>query len=138
MLTGETESVVHDGVATFRELKMGKLLLSARHGGQRFRIRIEPKDPELRTRHPDLHVLSEPFRVVTKLPPPPPMGQQPGPAAPQHAYAMVRPAGPMPMMQQPVAPLGHPAALTDKGLWPPAVAQVAQVGSRIGSFDEVV
>lgn len=138
MLTGETESVVHDGVATFRELKMGKLLLSARHGGQRFRIRIEPKDPELRTHYPELHVLSEPFRVVTKLPPPPPMVQHPSHAA-QPAYAMLHQTGAAAsaMPQQPGAIMHSPhAVLTDAG-WvrPPAVGQVAQLG--IGSFDEV-
>lgn len=67
---GEVAALLIDGVALFRDMKMGKLLLSARHGGQRFRIRVEPREQAVRERYPFITVLSDPFRVVTKLPPP--------------------------------------------------------------------
>ena len=80
-LQGDVVAPLVDGVALFRELKMGRLLLSARHAGQRFRILVCPRDDAVARAHPHLAVLSEPFRVVTKLPPPPPLNAPQPPLA---------------------------------------------------------
>jgi hypothetical protein len=105
LLLGDTEAVAMDGTAAFHELKIGKLLLSARHGGKRFRIRIEPRDEAVRRQHPELFVLSEPFRVVTKLPPPPPLGApQPALTVPPPTRALGTPLDKIPIQQ----PLSQP------------------------------
>ena len=117
-LTGDTEAVAMDGTATFREIKMGKLLLSARYGGKRFRIRVEPKEAEVRAAYPRLFVHSEPFRVVTKLPAPPPVGmpeQQtiPPPLAGSKQPLLLPPPGPSQQLGQPlVPPRSMPPALS--------------------------
>ena len=102
MLLGDVEAPLIDGVALFREVKMGKLLLSARHAGHRFRLKIEPKDAAVRAAYPWFVVLSEPFRVVTKLPPPPPMDATQPPLAGQ-AQRPLPPAF-MPPIAPPIAP----------------------------------
>jgi hypothetical protein len=108
MLLGDVEAPLIDGVALFREVKMGKLLLSARHAGHRFRLKIEPKDAAVRAAYPWFVVLSEPFRVVTKLPPPPPMDATQPPLAglPQRPLppTLMPPIAPPSAARMPIAP----------------------------------
>jgi len=67
LLLGETEVVAIQGVATFK-LQMGQSVLSSKLGKQSFRIRLEPMDRQLRESYgPQLIILSEPLKSVTKL-----------------------------------------------------------------------
>jgi len=123
MLLGDVEAPLIDGVALFREVKMGKLLLSARHAGHRFRLKIEPKDAAVRAAYPWFVVLSEPFRVVTKLPPPPPMDATQPPLA-------GLPQRPLPPTLMP--PIAAPSAVR-LPIAPPSASVGANVASGLGA-----
>ena len=122
MLLGDVEAPLIDGVALFREVKMGKLLLSARHAGHRFRLKIEPKDAAVRAAYPWFVVLSEPFRVVTKLPPPPMDATQPPLAG--------LPQRPLPPTLMP--PIAPPSAAR-LPIAPPSASVAANVASGPGA-----
>jgi len=91
LLTGDTHVTVTEGRAHLR-LKMGKTALSARHGHQRFRVKIEPEDEQLAATYPSLSQLTEPLKAVTKLNPPAtptaanrPSASEPSPTLPDYA-----------------------------------------------------
>ena len=66
VLTGDTEVTVVNGQATI-ELMLGKRSLSLHHDRQRFRVKIEPADPQLAASYPTLTILNQPLKSVTKL-----------------------------------------------------------------------
>ena len=72
LLTGDTLATMVGGRVTLR-LQMGRRALSVHHEKQKFRVKIEPEDPQLALAYPCLSHLSEPLKSVTKLnakPPP--------------------------------------------------------------------
>ena len=136
LLTGETEVVIIGGTGKF-VLKMGPSVLSSKMGKQRFRIKIEPKNERIRQEFPQLTVLTEPLKSVTKLDrKPPPPGSRVGASAPPppmepaipmqppipHPAAAARPAGPggadwyQPPAPVPRGPLGQPVAMASQFL----------------------
>ena len=66
ILIGETKVLIIGGRANFR-LKVGPTVLTTKHEKQRFRVSIAPNSEHLRIQFPQLTVLSEPFKSVTKL-----------------------------------------------------------------------
>lgn len=73
-------SIIEGGRAHF-ELKLGSRAISRNFRGRYgFTLRFEPADELLRQAHPELHILSEPFRAVTKLKP---IKLEPGAVSPQ-------------------------------------------------------
>ena len=68
VLEGETQVGFQMGVdqAVEFKLKAGPTILSHKMR-TKFRIRVEPWDEQIRGDHPSLSVLTEPFRVVTKV-----------------------------------------------------------------------
>lgn len=93
LLTGDTHVTITEGRAHLR-LKMGKTALSARHGHQRFRVKIEPEDEQLAATYPSLSQLTEPLKAVTKLNPPAtptaanrPSASEPSPTLPDYALS---------------------------------------------------
>ena len=129
LLTGETEVVIIGGRGVFK-LKMGPSILSSKMGKQKFRVKIEPKNERIRRDYPQLTVLTEPLKVVTKLErkPPPPRG---GPAAaaaaaePSHSIPMPGAVPGIPPPMQSSACGGAPAGL-------PPLAPPVPVASALG------
>ena len=66
ILTGEKEVVIIGGRGLFK-LKLGASVLTSKHDRQRFRVNISPNSEHLSTQFPQLTVLSEPFKSITKL-----------------------------------------------------------------------
>jgi len=66
ILSGDVLSKVQGGRAVVR-LQLGKRVLSLHHDHQRFRVKIEPADPQLAAAYPNLTQLTEPLKSVTKL-----------------------------------------------------------------------
>ena len=111
--------VVIQGAATFK-LQMGPSVLSSKLGKQSFRIRLEPMDRQLREAYgPQLIILSEPLKSVTKLerrPPPvaePPPGPFGGMGAMGATVPLIPPApasGVAPPVHAPTIPIQPPNA----------------------------
>ena len=66
VLLGNTDTTMTNGRADVK-LQLGKRALSTNHERQRFRIKIEPADPQLAAAYPTLTQLTEPLKSVTKL-----------------------------------------------------------------------
>ena len=66
ILSGDVLSKVQGGRVVVR-LQLGKRVLSIQHDHQRFRVKIEPADPQLAKAYPKLTQLTEPLKSVTKL-----------------------------------------------------------------------
>lgn len=64
LLVGETDVVALQGAATF---KLRITSLSSHRDKQRFRIQVAPQDPELHSHEPQLIVVTDPMKSVTKL-----------------------------------------------------------------------
>jgi len=64
LLVGETDVVALQGAATF---KLRITSLSSHRDKQRFRIQVSPQEPELQALEPQLYVVTDPMKSVTKL-----------------------------------------------------------------------
>jgi len=86
LLVGETDVVALQGAATF---KLRITSLSSHRDKQRFRIQVAPQDVELHLNEPNLCVVTDPMKSVTKLgraaagslPPQPSVAPEPSPVS---------------------------------------------------------
>jgi hypothetical protein len=102
ILIGETKVLIIGGRAHFR-LKVGPTVLTTKHEKQRFRVSIAPNSEHLRIQFPQLTVLSEPFKSVTKLDRKPPAASSCTVARPVAAAPSAAIMGQRGPLRQPVA-----------------------------------